>query len=168
VCLVTQETLVTKQGRHQAPGQVARGVGQLRDGGADVGGAKHGWDLARDNLLLHLLGQGILQSKVVASVDQQLILEMLRRMKILAGWFLSVTASLNTVVAGGDPPVLDLDVGRRVGELAVRVGAAALLPLVLAAHLELEPAGVLLVEEGRHVEHRHGLSLRVDAVGGLV
>ena len=40
VCLVTQETLVTKQGRHQAPGQVARGVGQLGDGGADVGGAK--------------------------------------------------------------------------------------------------------------------------------
>lgn len=64
---------------------------------------------------------------------------------------------LNTVVAGGDAPVLDLDVGRRMGELAVGVRAAALLPLVLAAHLELEPAGVLLVEEGRHVEHRHGL-----------
>ena len=47
---------------------------------------------------------------------------------------------LNTVVAGGDPPVLDLDVGRRVGELAVGVGARALLPLVLAAHFELEPA----------------------------
>ena len=41
VSLVTQETLVTaKQRRHQTPGQVARGVGQLGDGGPDVGSAK--------------------------------------------------------------------------------------------------------------------------------
>ena len=70
---------------------------------------------------------------------------------------ISVLSYLNTVVAGRHSPILHLDVGGRVGELAVGVWAGALLPLILAAHLELEPAGVLLVEEGRHVEHRHGL-----------
>ena len=64
---------------------------------------------------------------------------------------------LNTVIAGRHPPVLDLDVGGRMGELAVGVGPGTLLSLILPAHLELEPAGVLLVQEGRHVEHRHSL-----------
>ena len=43
---------------------------------------------------------------------------------------------LNTVVAGGHAPVLHLHVGGRVGELALRVRAAALLPLVLPTHLQ--------------------------------
>lgn len=168
VTMGAQEALVTRQqGRHQAPRQVAGAVGQLGHGGADIRGAEHGGDLAGYDLLLHLLRQGILQSKVVASVDQQLVLEMLRRMEILAGWFLAVTPTLNTVIAGRHSSVLDLDVGGRMGELAVGVGASALLPLILPAHLELEPAGVLLVQEGRHVEHRHSLGLGVDRVGGV-
>ncbi len=64
---------------------------------------------------------------------------------------------LNTVIAGRHPSVLDLDVGGRMGELAVGVGPGTLLSLILPAYLELQPAGVLLVEEGRHVEHRHSL-----------
>ena len=43
---------------------------------------------------------------------------------------------LNTVVAGGHAPVLHLHVGGRVGELALGVRAAALLPLVLPTHLQ--------------------------------
>lgn len=53
-----------------------------------------------------------------------------------------------------------------MGELAVGVGPCALLPLVLPAHLELQPARVLLVQEGRHVEHGHSLlRLRDDKRG---
>jgi len=77
--------------------------------------------LARDDLLLHLLGQGILQSKMVPSVYQQLVLEVLRRVEILASRLLPVTASLNTVVAGSHPPVLHLHIGGWVGELALRI-----------------------------------------------
>ena len=76
----------------------------------------------------------------------------------MSGWGKCPTVSyLNTVVAGCHSTVLDLDIGGWVGELAVGVRAGALLPLVLPAHLELQPAGVLLVQEGRHVEHCHGL-----------
>ena len=74
----------------------------------------------------------------------------------------SLLSYLNTVIAGSHSSVLDLDVGGRMGELAVGVGASALLPLIFPAHLELEPAGVLLVQEGRHVEHRHSLLRRRD------
>ena len=35
----------------------------------------HGGHLARNDLLLHLLGQGILQRQVVAAVDEQLVLK---------------------------------------------------------------------------------------------
>ena len=61
---------------------------------------------------------------------------------------------LNTVVARCDAPALHLDVVRRVRELALVVGAGALVALVLAAHLQLQPAGVLLVQQRAHVEQR--------------
>lgn len=53
---------------------------------------------------------------------------------------------LDTVVASGDPSVLDLDVGWWMGELALRVGPGALVALELPANLELEPPGVLAVQ----------------------
>lgn len=82
------------------------------------------------------------------------------------GNFSALLSYLNTVIAGCHPTVLDLDVGGRMGELAVGVGPCALLPLVLPAHLELQPARVLLVQEGRHVEHGHSLlRLRDDKRG---
>ena len=50
-----------------------------------------------------------------------------------------ILSYLNTVVTRRDPAVLDLDVVRGVRELAVPVRPGALLPLELAAHLELQP-----------------------------
>lgn len=63
---------------------------------------------------------------------------------------------LDTVVAGSDAAVLDLDVGGRVRELALRVGSGALVALELPADLELEPSRVLAVEQIVHVHHSHG------------
>ena len=54
---------------------------------------------------------------------------------------------LDAVVAGDDAPVLHLDVGGRVRELALAVRARALAALELAAHLQLEPARIF------HVQH---------------
>ena len=65
-------------------------------------------------------------------------------------------AYLNTVIAGGDPPILHLHIERRVGELALGVGTRALLALELAADLQLQPPRVLLVEQRAHVEHGDG------------
>ena len=58
---------------------------------------------------------------------------------------------LNTVVARRDPAVLDLDVVRGVRELAVPVRPGALLPLELAAHLELQPPAFVRMETDRLV-----------------
>ena len=55
---------------------------------------------------------------------------------------LSFLSYLNTVVTRRDPAALDLDVVGRVRELAVPVRSGALLALVLAAHLQLEPPGI--------------------------
>lgn len=119
---------------------------------------------------LNLSHDGILESQVVPSVDEQLVLEMLRRVKVLAGRLLTVTSTLDRVVASGDASVLDLDVGRRVSELALRVRPRALVPLELAAHLQLEPARILDVEEVVDVHHCHVGHPRAHhgAVGGAV
>ena len=77
----------------------------------------------------------------------------------------SELSHLNTIVAGGHPPVLHLDVGRWVCELALGIAPCALLPLELAAHLQLQPAGVLLVEQRGHVEHGEHLRVHVGGVG---
>lgn len=53
---------------------------------------------------------------------------------------------LDTVVAGGHPSVLHLDVSRRMGELALRVGPGALVALELPANLQLQPPRVLAVQ----------------------
>ena len=55
------------------------------------GGSRH---LSRDDLLLHLLGESILQGEVVPSVDKQLVFEVLRRVEILARRLLPVAAPL--------------------------------------------------------------------------
>lgn len=83
---------------------------------------------------------------MVASVDEQLILEMLRRVKVFAWRLVTITPALDTVVAGGDSSVLHLDVGRRVCELAFRVGTRTLVPLKLSTHFQLQPSRVLSVE----------------------
>ena len=57
----------------------------------DHGGSRH---LPRDYLLLHLLGESILQREVVPSVDQQLVFEVLRGVEILARWLLTVAPAL--------------------------------------------------------------------------
>jgi len=114
---------------------------------------------------LHLLGESILQGEVVPSVDQQLVFQVLRGVEILARWLLTVASPLNTIVAGGDPPVLHLHVGGRVGELALAIRSRALLSLELAANLQLQPARVLLVEQRRHVEHGQHLRVHVGGVG---
>lgn len=53
---------------------------------------------------------------------------------------------LDTVVAGGDPSVLHLDVSRRMSELALRVGPGALVALELPTDLQLQPPRVLAVQ----------------------
>ena len=55
------------------------------------GGSRH---LTRDDLLLHLLGESVLQRQVVPPVDQQLVLQVLRRVEILARWLLTVAPTL--------------------------------------------------------------------------
>ena len=60
---------------------------------------------------------------------------------------------LNTVVAGRNPAALDLHVGGGMGELALAVRPGALLSLVLAADLQLQPTGILLVQHRVHVQH---------------
>ena len=55
------------------------------------GGSRH---LTRDDLLLHLLGESVLQRQVVPPVDQQLVLQVLRRVEILARWLLTVASTL--------------------------------------------------------------------------
>ncbi len=71
-----------------------------------------------------------------------------------------VPSYLNTVVARGDASVLNLDVFRRVGELALVVGAGTFVSLELATDLELQPARVLLVQQRAHVDQRRGGGLR--------
>lgn len=54
---------------------------------------------------------------------------------------------LDRVVAGGDSAVgLNLDVGGRMGELAVGVRSRAPSALILAANLELQPKRVLAAQ----------------------
>ena len=57
----------------------------------DHGGSGH---LSRDDLLLHLLSESILQREVVPSVDQQLVFQVLRRVEILARRLLTVAPAL--------------------------------------------------------------------------
>ena len=59
-----------------------------------------GGDLSGHNRLAwshaHLQHQGVLQRQVVASVDQQLVLEVLRRVEVLAGRLLSIAPTLQS------------------------------------------------------------------------
>lgn len=114
----------------------------------------------------HLLHEGILQGKVIPSVDQQLIFEVLWRMEVLAWRLLSVTPALDAVVAGSDAAVLHLHVGRGVRELALSVRARALVPLELPAHFQLQPARVLPVQQVVHVDHGHAGGGGARRVGG--
>ena len=54
----------------------------------------HSRYLTRNELLLHLLGEGILESEVVPPVDQELVLQMLGWVEIFASWLLTVTSPL--------------------------------------------------------------------------
>lgn len=124
--------------------------------------------MAWNKLLLHLLCQRIFQRQVVSPIDKQLVLEVLGGMEILAGWLLSVTPTLNTVVTSCDPSILNLHIWWWVGELALCVTAAAFLALELTANLKLQPPTVLLVEEGAHIEHVHGVQSHGLLAGGHV
>lgn len=62
---------------------------------------------------------------------------------------------LDTVVAGSNSSVLDLDVGWGMCELALGVRPGALVPLKLPADLQLQPAGIFAVEYAVHVDHCH-------------
>jgi len=116
-------------------------------------------------LLLHLLGEGILESEVVTPVDEKLVLQVLRWVEILARRLLPITPPLNTVIASSYPPVLNFNVGWWVCKFALRIRASALLALELPAHLELQPARVLLVQEGAHVKHGQRLGVDIGGVG---
>ena len=61
----------------------------------DHGGSRH---LSRDDLLLHLLGEGVLEGEVVPPVDQQLVLQVLRRVEVLARRLLSVAPALQSSI----------------------------------------------------------------------
>jgi hypothetical protein len=71
---------------------------------------------------------------MVATVNQELIFEVLWRMKVLTGRLLTVTPTLDGVVAGDDPAILDLDIVGGVCELAFVVRTGALISLIFAAH----------------------------------
>lgn len=53
---------------------------------------------------------------------------------------------LNAVVARGHPPILHLNIGRRMGEFAVRVRPCALVALELSTHFQLQPARILAAQ----------------------
>ena len=59
----------------------------------DHGGSRH---LSRDDLLLHLLGEGVLEGEVVPPVDQQLVLQVLRGVEVLASRLLAVAPALQS------------------------------------------------------------------------
>ena len=59
------------------------------------GGSRH---LSRDDLLLHLLGEGVLEGEVVAPVDQQLVLQVLRGVEVLASRLLTVAPALQSSI----------------------------------------------------------------------
>jgi len=63
------------------------------------------------------------------------------------------STDLDAVVAGGDLAVLDLHVGRGMGELALGVLARAFVALELATDLQLQPARVLAVEQAVHIDN---------------
>lgn len=74
---------------------------------------------------------------MIPAVDQQLILQVLWRMEVFAGWLLAVTPSLDTVVAGGDSSILHLDGSRGMRKFAFSIWSRALIPLELPAYFEL-------------------------------
>lgn len=111
----------------------------------------------------HLLHERILQRQMIPSVDEELILQMLRRMEILARRLFPVTPTLDAVVAGGDTSVLHLDVGWWMCELALCIRSGAFVPLELPADLQLQPTGILPVQQIVHVNHGH---FSVAVVGG--
>ena len=61
----------------------------------DHGGSRH---LSRDDLLLHLLGEGVLEGEVVPPVDQQLVLQVLRGVEVLASRLLPVAPALQSSI----------------------------------------------------------------------
>lgn len=69
----------------------------------------HGGHLTRHQRLPrgqpHLLHQRILQRQVIASVDQQLVLQVLRRVEILAWRLVSVTPSLQQQIHNVSEPI---------------------------------------------------------------
>jgi len=86
---------------------------------------------------VYLRHEGVLEGQVVPSVDQQLVLQVLGGVEVLAGRLLAVAPSLYTVVAGGDTAVIDLHVGGRMSEFALVVASGALVALKLAANFQL-------------------------------
>lgn len=75
---------------------------------------------------------------------------------------------LDAVVAGCDASVLHLDVGRRMCEFAFGIRAGALIPLELAANLQLQPARVFAIQEVIHIHVDDGGHLCNAVVVGVV
>lgn len=78
---------------------------------------------------------------------------MLWWMKIFARRFITITAALDAVVAGGDLAVLDLHIGGGMGELALGVLARTFVALKFATDLQLQPARVLAVQQAVHIDN---------------
>ena len=54
----------------------------------------HSGDLAWEDLVVHLLCESILECQVVPPVDEELVLEVLGRVEVLAGGLLAVAPGL--------------------------------------------------------------------------
>lgn len=68
---------------------------------------------------------------------------------VLSYWY----TDLDTVIASGNLAVLHLNIGRGMGELALRILARTFVALEFATHLQLQPARVLAIEQAVHINN---------------
>jgi len=98
-------------------------------------------------------GRRVFKDQVVSSVGEQLLAQVLRRVQVFTRRVLALALPLDGVKAGGDASVLDLDLRRRMGELALVLRATAFVPLELATNFQSQPARVLLGRQRQHGRH---------------
>jgi hypothetical protein len=95
----------------------------------------------------------VLESEGVPSVDEELVLDVLGRVEVLAFRVLPRAATLDAIVASSDPPVLNLHVSLGMCEFALLFRPGALATLELPADLHLQPSRVLNVHQ--MINHCH-------------